>query len=83
MGILQHRRSISAKASVYARLHAHCKAHDLSVAGFVERVIIEALDRAAAPTPIVSSGGYPKRLRDSTEMQARDLAKHAAAHFTF
>ena len=83
MGKLQHRRSISAKASVYARLHAYCKAHDLSVAGFVETIITEALDRAAAPTPIVSSGGYPKRRRDLTEIQARALAKQVSAHFTF
>jgi hypothetical protein len=79
MGRLQHRRSISAKPGVYARIQSHCDAQGISVASFVEAVITQALDQAGAPVPIVEAGGYPKRLRPLSEGHATE----AAAHFTF
>lgn len=83
MSKLQHRRSISTNRAVYARLKAHCKTHGLSVSGFVQALITEALDREGAPAVDPGPTGYPKRLREVTETQARDIAQRAAANFTF
>jgi hypothetical protein len=83
MGRLQHRRSFSVKANVHARLKAHCDAQGLTMAAVVEGIITDALDQAGAAAPVVARGGYPKRLRPVTEAEARDVAKQAAANFTF
>jgi hypothetical protein len=81
MANLQHRRSISTTAIVYARLQAHCAKQGISVSAFVQALVTEALDREGEP--VLAPAGYPRRRRETTEAQARELASRGAAHFTF
>jgi hypothetical protein len=83
MANLQHRRSISTTAIVYARLQAHCARQGVSVSSFVQSLVTSALDREGEPVPVIAPAGYPRRRRETTDAQARELANRGAAHFTF
>jgi hypothetical protein len=83
MGKVQHRRTVSMKALVYARLKHHCRERGVPVTAFVEAMIVDALDDEQAPHVSAPVGGYPKRTRESTDVQAKDLAKQPPASFTF
>lgn len=72
------------KWRVYARLRSHCQRRGIPIAAFVEAMITDALDDEGEPIPNVGeSVGYPKQRRESTEAQAKDLARRNAACFTF
>ncbi len=70
-------------AAIHARLKAHCRSRGIPVAAFVGAVLIDALDDEEAPCVNVGITGYPKHRRESTDAQARDLAKQPPALFTF
>lgn len=46
MGSKSSRRSISVRAATYQRLRAYCEDRKISMSGFLEKQIDEALDRA-------------------------------------
>ncbi len=83
MGKIQHRRTVSMTAILYARLSAHCKRRNIPMAAFVEAVLVDALDDEGEPVPVIVPTGYPKRRRESTAAQARDIATRPAACITF
>jgi hypothetical protein len=82
MGRIQHRRSLSIKGRVYARLKSHCDANGMTLAAFVETALAGALDQAGAPHVAVTASGYPN-LSEATEQVRADLASRGEAAFTF
>ncbi len=72
----QKRRTISLNALSYQRLQDYCADNDMSVSGWLERLIAEQLDREGIPMPTML------RPRTPREHHLVDEAI-AAQYFTF
>ena len=71
----QTRRSISVKGITYQRLKDYCETEDVSVSGFLERIIAEQLDAVGAPIPV--------RVEPRARPKAIESDEIVSQHFTF